>query len=194
MRPTITVLERAGAVSDLRGLLAGEGRIRFRLEGGVLREDWAESLRRRAEGELAAGREPDERAYCEITVAADPTEGVPLLAYGGSVWPTAWPELFAVDGEHPSHNVSPTAEGASALRAALRVASERKTSVAFELLQKVLPHHLWLAVNGDVYVPFQKESGSSSAWSSRCMSKEERRELAQSVADAWLRWAEQGKP
>lgn len=50
----------------------------YRAEGGTLRQDWAEHLR------------PGEAAWCEFST----WNGKTLGSYGGSVWPTAWPEMF----------------------------------------------------------------------------------------------------
>ena len=61
------------------------GARRFLLEGGDIAPEWAQSLVIRA-----ALRERVDEAWCELSVAPDGTIG----GYGGSVWPSAWPDLF----------------------------------------------------------------------------------------------------
>lgn len=62
------------------------GERRFRLVGGDLAPDWVQyRTQRRPE----PGRH--EEAWCEVTVHPDGFIG----SYGGAVWPSAWPELFA---------------------------------------------------------------------------------------------------
>jgi hypothetical protein len=64
---------------------------RYRLTGGELREDWAEAHARYLAREQAAGRQPECVPCCEISVWF----GRDLLgSYGGTVWPSAWPDLF----------------------------------------------------------------------------------------------------
>ncbi len=65
MNPTISLLDSAQAMRD-----------RFRLDGGTLTPDWAAST--------------DKPAWCEVSVYPDGFVG----AYGGEVWPSAWPHLF----------------------------------------------------------------------------------------------------
>lgn len=84
---------------------------RFRVEGGTLRADWAASVR------------PGRVAWCEITV--HDFDGAPWIgAFGGEVWPSAWPHLFApqsnANGTRPSHCI--TDDGIVALQAAVEVA------------------------------------------------------------------------
>jgi hypothetical protein len=59
----------------------------YMLEGGTLRKDWEDSLKMRDVG----GVLQKEKAWCRITIWFDNDE---LGSYGGTVWPTAWPELF----------------------------------------------------------------------------------------------------
>jgi hypothetical protein len=66
-------------VTKIPQLLEAIGCIRYRIEGGDIREDWAKNLR--------AGETP----YCEVSVWH---RGETLGSYGGSVWPSAWPDLF----------------------------------------------------------------------------------------------------
>lgn len=58
---------------------------RFRIEGGDVAPDWAESHARYVE----RGGEP--AVYCDISVWF---YGNTVGSYGGTVWPGAWPELF----------------------------------------------------------------------------------------------------
>lgn len=80
------------------------GAARFRIVGGSLANGWT-------------AREGKE-AWCEVTVHADGHVG----AFGGEVWPSAWPLLFeslpstAAEG---SARVRATAAGREALDAAL---------------------------------------------------------------------------
>jgi hypothetical protein len=61
------------------------GRHRFRIEGGTLRADWQDALDKRPGP-----------AWCEITVWEEDSGALSahVGSYGGSVWPTAWPDLF----------------------------------------------------------------------------------------------------
>lgn len=52
----------------------------YRIEGGTLSAEWAASLR------------PGRVAWCEFTLYLGSDQ---LARYGGEVWPSAWPELFA---------------------------------------------------------------------------------------------------
>jgi hypothetical protein len=67
---------------------AESGRAGYRLEGGAMPPDWATRV-------AARGR----TAWCEITVYDDTHVGV----WGGEVWPSAYPALFATTGtpEYP---------------------------------------------------------------------------------------------
>jgi hypothetical protein len=62
---------------------------RYRIEGGTIAANWAATLR------------SGETAICEITVVDEKyTSGTNtgrtiVTCYGGSVWPSAWPLLFA---------------------------------------------------------------------------------------------------
>lgn len=78
---------------------------RYRIEGGDLRGDWANSLR------------PARVAWCEFTIWGDARAGEPLGSYGGEVWPSAWPALFATPGPRGSALIRLTAAGAEALAA-----------------------------------------------------------------------------
>jgi hypothetical protein len=86
MDPTVTWLRYDGAHT-------------FRLEGGALAPPWAESLK------------PGETAWCRVIWYPD---GDLLAAYGGSVWPSAWPAYFRGEGS----TVRLTEKGLSALREA----------------------------------------------------------------------------
>lgn len=95
MMPKITYLGPAACLDGKR----------FRLEGGTLRQDFAETLR------------PGHVAWCEITVYGDH-----LGSYGGEVWPMAWPELFVEPEVRTINNVGHvyvTPAGLKALEGAL---------------------------------------------------------------------------
>lgn len=88
---------------------------RFRIEGGDLAPEWAESLR------------PGRSAWCEITLWH---ESENLGGYGGEVWPGAWPALFeplrstVLEG---SGRIRLTAAGREALEAARRADPEPRS-------------------------------------------------------------------
>lgn len=69
--PTVTLVDSWECRPDL-------GRRVYRLEGGTVAPGWARE-----------GRAP----WCEITIWM-PNPGGYLGAFGGEVWPMAWPELF----------------------------------------------------------------------------------------------------
>jgi hypothetical protein len=96
--PTITLLEDHGGT--------GVTHRRYRIEGGEPVPEWAKMVR--------AGQV----AWCEISVWGD-GEGRSVGSYGGEVWPTAWPHLFAEKGPRSS-GVRITEAGLAALDAAQR--------------------------------------------------------------------------
>lgn len=59
----------------------------YRFAGGDLAPEWADSITRRGEGRTA---------WCEVSVwiGQDGQPDSRVGSYGGSVWPTAWPDLF----------------------------------------------------------------------------------------------------
>jgi len=57
----------------------------FRVEGGTVAPSWTPR--------------PGKTPWCEISVRGDF-----LSSYGGEVWPTAWPDLFAAPTKRTLHN------------------------------------------------------------------------------------------
>lgn len=99
--PTVTVIERYEWTSDGKPYV----NTRYRIEGGETGNGWK--------------ARPGEVAWCEISMGADEDERVG--GYGGEVWPTAWPALFAVPAgltNLRSGRVSATIEGMRLLSAA----------------------------------------------------------------------------
>lgn len=67
-------------VVEVHSQLSALGCRRYRISGGDIAPDWAEACSER-------GEEPQ----CEVTIWGG---GDQLGSYGGTVWPSAWPELF----------------------------------------------------------------------------------------------------
>lgn len=67
----------APLIMALDNRASAPGQHHFRISGGVIRTDWAASLK------------PGETPWCEFSIWGDN-----VGSYGGSVWPTAWPDLF----------------------------------------------------------------------------------------------------
>lgn len=64
---------------------------RFRISGGEIATDWKQAHEERY------GKDSDEIPYCEFTINNKEflnQEKMFISSYGGSVWPSAWPELF----------------------------------------------------------------------------------------------------
>jgi hypothetical protein len=62
---------------------------RYRIEGGEIAPEWSKSLRRSQAAFPGTG--DLETPWCEFTIWY---QGNQLGSYGGSVWPSAWPQLF----------------------------------------------------------------------------------------------------
>ena len=68
-------------------LVVGDTRAEYKITGGTLEPSWAES-----HAKYLAREDKDEAPWCEFSIWYD---GNQIGSYGGTVWPTAWPELFA---------------------------------------------------------------------------------------------------
>ena len=97
----------APIVTRVHGHLESIGCVTYRVEGGDIRADWAA---------YHAARYAHEAPWCEISIWHG---GHCLGSYGGSVWPTAWPELFR-DLQRTAHGggIELTEVGIAAIAAA----------------------------------------------------------------------------
>lgn len=74
----------------------------FEIRGGAVAREWAAELR------------PPEAAWCSVTLWNE----VGIGGYGGSVWPTAWRDLFCIGPSAPRSAPRLTAEGVARFAAA----------------------------------------------------------------------------
>jgi hypothetical protein len=100
---------------------------RYRVEGTDISLEWAEGLERRRRTFPR-----DERPavpYCEFTVWY---QGDQLSAYGGEVWPTAWPALFTF-----THGTAQTGSRTLLTAEGLRLVAEAERAWAQSLAVEV---------------------------------------------------------
>lgn len=102
--------ENYPSVTEVPDPLTAIGCRRYRLQGGDIRQDWRERCDERAEV-----------AWCEVTIWEHNSEpGTALGSYGGTVWPSAWPEIFSVGPRTTHGQVTSLTDAGKALILAAR--------------------------------------------------------------------------
>lgn len=89
----------------------------FELQGGDVAPDWARHIR------------PPEVPWCRLSIYSSGWENVPrehgggtlISGYGGSVWPTAWPDIFEVIGPRGRDSIRLTMLGEQMFLRAMKV-------------------------------------------------------------------------
>jgi hypothetical protein len=96
--PEVVLIKREAWTSERHHV-----REEFEVRGGDVAPEWAVGLR------------PPLAPWCAITLW---DEGHVVSGYGGEVWPSAWPNMFRIDGPPGRQTMLLTDAGAAAFSAA----------------------------------------------------------------------------